>query len=34
MQNGVGRIFFISPHPENELQQLLHATETNGPTRE
>jgi hypothetical protein len=34
MQNGAGRIFFISPHPENELQQLLHATETNGPTRE
>jgi hypothetical protein len=34
MQNGVGRIFFISPHLENELQQLLHVTETNGPTRE
>jgi hypothetical protein len=29
MQNGAGRIFFISPHPENELEQLLHATETN-----
>jgi hypothetical protein len=27
MQNGAGRIFFISPHPENELEQLLHATE-------
>ena len=29
MQNGAGRIFFISPHPENELDQLLRATETN-----
>jgi hypothetical protein len=29
MQNGAGRIFFISPHPENELEQLLRATETN-----
>ena len=27
MQNGAGRIFFISPHPENELEQLLRATE-------
>jgi hypothetical protein len=27
MQNGAGRIFFISPHPENEIQQLLHAAE-------
>ncbi len=34
MQNGAGRIFFISPHPENELQQLLHATEDKaGATR-
>jgi transposase len=32
MQNGAGRIFFISPHPENELQQLLHATHTNART--
>jgi hypothetical protein len=32
MQNGAGRIFFISPHPENELEQLLHATETNART--
>ena len=29
MQNGAGRIFFISPHPENELEQLLRATEDN-----
>ncbi|MGD0814946.1 MAG: hypothetical protein ABSA83_15180 [Verrucomicrobiota bacterium] len=29
MQNGAGRIFFISPHPENELEQLLHDTQTN-----
>jgi len=29
MQNGAGRIFSISSHPENELEQLLHATETN-----
>ncbi len=32
MQNGAGRIFFISPHPENELEQLLHATETKART--
>jgi hypothetical protein len=29
MQNGAGRIFFSSPHPENELEQLLRATGTN-----
>ena len=29
MQNGAGRIFFISPHPENEFKQLLRTTETN-----
>jgi hypothetical protein len=29
MQNGAGRIFFVSPHPENELEQLLRATKTN-----
>jgi hypothetical protein len=27
MKDGAGRIFFISPRPENEIQQLLHATE-------
>jgi hypothetical protein len=32
MQNGAGRIFFISPHPENELEQLLRATGTNART--
>jgi hypothetical protein len=32
MQNGAGRIFFISPHPENELEQLLHATEDKAGT--
>ena len=32
MQNGAGRIFFISPHPENELEQLLHATEDKART--
>jgi len=34
MQNGAGRIFFISPHPENELEQLLRATEDKGRTNQ
>jgi hypothetical protein len=34
MQNGAGRIFFISPHPENELEQLLRATEDKARTNQ